>query len=395
MRTAWTTRGRAAHARMSATERALAESHERYRSLFAYSPHAAFSVDPEGRFTDANEVAQQVSGYTLGELQTISFAELICEEHVQRTVKAFEGALSRRPQQLQANMRHRDGRIIELNLTAVPVVVHGQVVGVHGMAEDVTESNELRRELERTRRAAEEASAAKSLFLANMSHEVRTPLTSVLGATELLAEGDLDPHEHHMVEIIHRSGRRLLRLVNDILDVSRLEAGKLDVQETPFSVRTLVQDIQAWAAPMAAREGLEFGCTLDPALPEMVLGDAMRVNQVLTNLLGNAFKFTETGEVSLAVEVAHSAPDVVTLRFVVRDSGIGIAEDELTRLFQSFTQVDTSTTRKYGGAGLGLSICRELVRLMKGDLDADSTPGAGSTFTVTLPLRTTEQPDGV
>jgi PAS domain S-box-containing protein len=372
---------------MSATERALAESTERYRSLFAYNPHAAFSLDPDGTFTDANEVAQRLSGYSLAELQQVDFSHLICPEDVPRAVGAFEGALQRVPQQLEASMQHRDGHIIELNLTAVPVIVHDEVVGVHGVAEDVTERNEMRRELERTRLAAQEASAAKSLFLANMSHEVRTPLTSVLGATEMLAEDDLSPGQHHLVGIIHRSGERLLRLVNDILDVSRLEAGKLGVEIAPLKVRSLVDDVLAWAMPVAHREGLEFQWFVDPALPETVMGDAMRISQVITNLLGNAFKFTERGLVRLVVTMAASGTDTVDVRFAVEDSGIGITDDELDILFQSFTQVDTSTTRKYGGAGLGLAICRELVSLMGGSMSATSRRGVGSTFSFTLPLR--------
>jgi PAS domain S-box-containing protein len=386
MRARWRRGPRSTRARRSDTEWALAESNERYRSLFAYSPHAAFSLDPNGRFTDANEVAQRVSGYTLAEFGDLDFTHLIRPEHIERTTAAFVGALGRVPQQLEANMQHKDGHILELSLTAVPVVVHGEVVGVHGLAEDVTERNEMRRELERTRRAAEEANAAKSLFLANMSHEVRTPLTSVLGATEMLAEDDLGPSQHYLVGIIHRSGERLLRLVNDILDVSRLEAGTLDVQRAPLKVRSLVDDVLAWAMPMAHEEGLDFDWAIDPALPETVLGDAMRINQVVTNLLGNAFKFTEAGQVQLRVDVAGSRGGVVDVRFSVTDSGIGIEDDQLATLFQSFTQVDTATTRKYGGAGLGLAICQELVTLMGGYLGADSTMGVGSTFRFTVPL---------
>ena len=162
----------------------------------------------------------------------MSFTDVIAPEDLPRAIAAFEGAVNRAPQRLEATMRHKDGSIIELSVTAVPVVVCGEVVGVHGLAEDVTEQNEMRRELERTRRAAEEANAAKSLFLANMSHEVRTPLTSVLGAAEILAEGDLGPGDRALVAIVQRSAEKLHRLVNDILDVSRLEAGKLDVQRS-------------------------------------------------------------------------------------------------------------------------------------------------------------------
>jgi PAS domain S-box-containing protein len=379
-------KARIAREQMSATERALAESIERYRSLFAYSPHAAFSLDLDGSFTDANVVAEDVSGYTLNELRDMSFTDLIPPQDLPLTVTAFEGALNRSPQELETTMLHKDGHLLELSVTAVPVIVCGEVVGVHGLAENVTERNELRRELERARQAAEEANAAKSMFLANMSHEVRTPLTSVLGAAEMLAEANLDPGSAALVAIVQRSAAKLHRLVNDILDVSRLEAGKLDVQETVISLHDVAVDAVTWAGPLAHKEGLTFTWSLDPALPALVYGDAMRISQVLTNLIGNALKFTEQGEVGLKVEIADTREHVIDVRFTVEDSGIGIAEDQLDRLFESFTQVDTSTTRKYGGAGLGLAICQELVELMHGTLTVQSSPKTGSRFSFTLPL---------
>jgi len=373
-------------AQQSSTERDLAESIERYRSLFAYSPHAAFSLDLEGNFIDANLVAAEVSGYSLEEFLRMKFTDVIAPEHLPVTVAAFEGALHREPQQLEANMRHKDGSLIELRVTAVPVVVCGDVVGVHGLAEDVTEQNELRRELERTRRAAEEASAAKTLFLANMSHEVRTPLTSVLGATEILAEGDLGPGDRALVAIVQRNAEKLHRLVNDILDVSRLEAGKLDVQETVSSLQEVAADAITWAGPLAYKEGLTFTWDLDPTLPTHVYGDAMRISQVLTNLLGNAMKFTDQGEVRLTVQASELRDEVADVRFTVEDSGIGIPTEQMSAVFESFTQADTSTTRKYGGAGLGLAISQELVHLMGGAFEASSVEGVGSTFSFTLPL---------
>jgi PAS domain S-box-containing protein len=377
---------RASNEPMSSTERALAESIERYRSLFAYSPHAAFSLDLAGNFIDANTVAEEVSGYTLEEFLEMSFVDVIAPEDVERTVVAFQGAVNRSPQRLEANMRHKDGRLIELSVTAVPVVVHDEVVGVHGLAEDVTDQNQMRRELERTRRAAEEANAAKSLFLANMSHEVRTPLTSVLGAAEILAEGNLDPGDRALVAIIQRSADKLHRLVNDILDVSRLEAGKLDVQETVLTLQDVAADAITWAGPLAHKEGLTFTWALDPALPQHVYGDAMRISQVLTNLLGNALKFTEHGEVMLRVTALGRSDNSVDVCFSVEDSGIGIPAEQVDSLFESFTQADNSATRKYGGAGLGLAICQELVTLMGGTIAARSTEGKGSTFSFTLPM---------
>ncbi len=376
-----------------ATEHALAESMERYRSLFSFSPHAAFSLDLEGRFTDANEAAERVSGYSLAELVEKTFADIICTEDVPRAREAFDRAREREPQRLELKVQHKDGHDLELRVTAVPVVVHDEVVGVHGLAEDVTEQNELRRELERTRRSAEDASATKSLFLANMSHEVRTPLASVLGAAEMLGDADLDPGSKALVAIVQRSAAKLHRLVNDILDVSKLEAGKLEVQETVISLQEVAADAITWAGPLAHQEGLAFTWGLDPTLPSRVYGDSMRISQVLTNLIGNALKFTDHGEVRLIVEVASRRGLSVDVRFTVEDSGVGIPEDQLKVLFDSFTQVDSSATRKHGGAGLGLAICQELVSLMDGTISVHSQLGMGSRFSFTLPMEEAPGPE--
>ncbi len=368
------------------TERELAESKERYRSLFAYSPHAAFSLDLDGTFVDANAVAQELSGYTLAEFTEVDFTHLLAPEDVGRAAAAFEGALHRQPQKLQATMLTKDGRRMELNLAAVPVIVDDEVVGVHGTAEDMTKENALLRDLEGARRAAEDASAAKSLFLANMSHEVRTPLTSLLGAGEMLAEGDLDPGQRYLVEVVRRSGQRLLRLVNDILDVSRLEAGHVEMAVAAFDVRALVEDALTWARPFAEREHLDLSSVIADEVPRVLLGDSFRITQVLTNLIGNALKFTDCGGVSVRVDLESVDGDTHRLRLAVEDSGIGIPEEQLPLLFESFAQADASTTRPYGGAGLGLAICRELVALMSGTIEACSIPGEGTTFTVVLPL---------
>ncbi len=370
----------------SETERELAESKERYRSLFAYSPHAAFSLDLDGTFVDANAVAQELSGYTLEEFTAVDFTHLLVPEDVGRAVAAFEGALHRQPQKLQATMLTKDGRRMELNLATVPVVVDDEVIGVHGTAEDMTKENALLRDLECARRAAEDANAAKSMFLANMSHEVRTPLTSVLGAGEMLAEGDLDPGQRYLVEVVRRSGERLLRLVNDILDVSRLEVGRLEMDVATFDVRALVDDALGWGRPFAAREHLELSSVIADEVPSVLLGDSFRITQVLTNLIGNALKFTDRGLVRVRVDLESVDGDTHRLRLAVEDSGIGIPDEQLHLLFESFTQADSSTTRRYGGAGLGLAICRELVALMSGTIEASSVPGEGSTFTVVLPL---------
>jgi two-component system sensor histidine kinase/response regulator len=214
----------------------------------------------------------------------------------------------------------------------------------------------------------------------------------VLAATEMLADCDLASPERHFVEIIERSGERLLRLVNDILDFSRLEAGSVEVQDAPITLRAVAEEVACWAAPQAERKNLGFSWTLDPELPGYVSGDALRISQVLTNLLDNAVKFTQKGHVRLSLDVVSRHGNTAEVRFLVEDTGIGVPCEQIGYLFQSFTQADASSTRAYDGAGLGLAICQELVGLMNGSIWAESTPGAGSTFWFTLPLEVVESP---
>lgn len=371
---------------LSPSQQALAETTQRYRSLFAYNPHAAFSLDLEGTFADANPAAVRLSGYPLDELCTMSFATVLAPESLPRTAAAFADVVNRQPRRIAATMFHKDGHAVELSLTAVPVIVCDEVVGVHGIAEDITERNEMHRALERSRQVAEAANAAKSLFLANMSHEVRTPLTSLLAATEMLCDADLPPAESRLVQMVDRSGEKLLALINDILDFSRLEAGVLEVHHKAISLSDLIRTTVARAESLAAERGLEFGCTA-AELPETVAGDDVRMAQVLTTLIDNSLKFTEQGHVRLSIDVVGSSVDAVDVRFLVEDTGIGIDAGHLDEIFHCFTQADASMTRQYGGAGLGLAIAQELVILMGGTIWAESTLGSGSTFGFTLPLQ--------
>jgi PAS domain S-box-containing protein len=377
---------------MSASERALAESAERYRSLFSYNPHAAFSLDLEGRYTDANPACLKMTGRTLEEMLQINFSQVIHPEDLSRIQPIFADVVARQPRQAEARVVRVDGLVREVKIIAIPVIVGDQVVGVHGIAEDVTEANRLRRELE-------DANAAKVLFLANVSHEVRTPLTSVIGASELLLDAELDEEPAHLAELVHRSGERLMHLVNEILDFSRLEAHKVALRPAEFSVREVVSDVKEWAKPRATSRGLSFKCTVDDLVPTRSHGDAGRVAQVLSNLVENAIKFTSSGSVDVRVSVPdpstlpqHVDPDkgtrprTVWVRFAVSDTGAGIAADQMATLFDPFFQVDRSDTRAHEGFGLGLAICRDLVDLMGGRLGTVSTPGTGSTFTFCVPL---------
>jgi PAS domain S-box-containing protein len=370
-----------------AAQAVLAQDRERYRSLFAYHPDAVFSINLEGRYVEANPAALHLTGRTLEELRSLSFAEVVSPEDLPRVMEVFRQVVDRRSGHVETRIRRADGTVLEVSVTVVPVIVADQVVGIHGVAEDVTEANRLRRELEDTRRVAEEANAAKALFLANMSHELRTPLTSILGATEILLGTGLDEEQTRFMEMVHRSGTTLLRLVSDILDFSRLEAGRLSVTPSELNGRALLDEALADAAGRARRKGLEFGWAVDDRVPEHLAGDAVRITQVLSNLVGNAIKFTEKGFVRLRVDVGQRTGDVATVVFVVEDSGPGIPAEQLPSLFEPFTQADPTATRSQGGAGLGLAICHELATLMGGSIQADSRPGEGSTFTFTLPMR--------
>jgi PAS domain S-box-containing protein len=261
------------------------------------------------------------------------------------------------------------------------------------LKDDAQELEQKNEELEKALTAAREATRMKSRFLANMSHEIRTPMNGVLGMTDFLLGTKLNPEQQEYADSIKRSADSLLALINDILDLSRIEAGKLRLDHTDFSLASTVADTTSMFTLQARAKGLEFVSTIAAGLPASAVGDPGRLQQVLTNLLGNAIKFTERGQVGLKVEMVNQTGDALQLKFTVHDSGIGIPPGEQGRLFDTFTQVDESNTRKYGGTGLGLAISKQLVELLGGEIGLESEPGKGSRFWFTATFGKSTQHD--
>jgi PAS domain S-box-containing protein len=365
-------------------ESSLPEGAERYASLFSHHPHATYSVDRRGYYTDANRLALEMTGLSLEQMRQTHFTQVIHPEDVHLLQEAFDVVLTGTPQVVDARVLRADGEVVDIRCTAIPDVVGGEVVGVHGITEDTTAARRVLRELH-------EANLAKTRFLATVSHEVRTPLAALIGATELLMEAELQPESAHLAQIVHRSTERLMRLTQDVLEFSGLEAHGAVLRRAPVHVRDLVDDVADWVAPLVEGRDVEVSFDVDAAVPSPGIGDAPRIAQVVRTLVHNAVTYTERGRVDVRVTCPRPPDHPVVegdtwVEFEVTDTGRGIAADQLPTLFEPFTRADPHSSGDRRGNGLGLAIASELAELMHGRLGVVSVLGEGSTFTFGAPL---------
>ncbi len=375
----------------------LEVSEEAFRSLATSSPLGIFRTDRRGGLVYTNPRWREFSGLDTERTMGWRWVDAIHGDDRAEVVARLRAAIDAgEPFDLETRVVRRRGGVRWIHLRGQPHHDEtGAIAGWVGTAEDVTERRRNEERLCRARDAAEAASAAKSMFLANMSHEIRTPMNGVIGMAELLLQTDLDPTQRRFAEQVMRSARALLRIIDDILDYSKIEAGRLTLERVPFDLRQTLDDVVQLLAERARGNGTEIVLDYDPRLPVWLVGDPVRVRQIVMNLAGNAVKFTKNGRVTVGAALAGRRGATAEVRFTVSDTGVGIEPDALRRIFDAFTQADASTTRRFGGTGLGLTICRQLVDLMDGRIDVESTPGEGTTFTVELDLGVADVAPGV
>ncbi|MBM4054108.1 MAG: response regulator [Planctomycetes bacterium] len=411
---------------------ALEEKERRYRTITNILPVGIFYADTDGNFSYVNEQWCEISGLTANESLGDGWTKALHPDDKERVLEEWK-KVTKNFATFHSEFRlvRPDGSISWVLCVGVCVIFPGiknssQKKNYVATITDITERKNAEAEVEKARIIAEdatrelkknlmisedlrknaqeakeqarvfaeeakEANNAKSEFLARMSHEIRTPLNSILGTAELLAEAELTAEQKKYLRILNNAGETLLRLINDILDLSKIEAGQFELSEEPFHLRHVIEEIIAMMQPAAHKKGVELVCSIEKNIPEVLMGDQICLRQIIINLIGNAIKFTGKGRVSLAVSAQNKETYPCTLLFSVADTGIGIPKEKQEKIFDAFAQADSSTTRKYGGTGLGLAICKRMVELMGGAIWVESEPNKGSVFSFTAAFKQSTQ----
>ena len=369
------------------TEQKRTEASEsRLGRIIEQSLNEVYVIDANTlRFLQVNHGARTNLGYTMDELRELTPTSLVSEYTVEQfadTMKLLRDGTKDKVIFKTSN-RRKNGSTYDVE-AHVQFMMNEEPPVFVAIAKDITRQNQIERDLHLAVLKSNEASRTKSEFLSNMSHEIRTPMNGVLGMAEILLDMDLAPKQKEIAQHLSNSGHTLLGLLNDILDLAKIEAGKVDVEKVDFSLQKLLDPVIAlWKSPLE-RKGLELSVSVAPDVSPVMCSDPGRIGQILHNLIGNAAKFTERGAISLNVSQSHGEDGNLELRFAVTDTGVGIDAEAQEQLFGAFTQADSSTTRKYGGTGLGLAISRQLAELLGGSMGVESSPGEGSTFWFTI-----------
>ena len=370
------------------TEHAVQTGEIRFAALARHSSDLIILTDTDLRARFASDSVQRVLGHSPRDLMRVSLLDYLRSEDQAQAARFIARVLDAPDITLvtEWSMRHADGAWRDIEILATNLSRNPAVGGLVLNGRDVTERKLNEQELEQARAAAESANRAKGVFLANMSHEIRTPMNAVIGFTSLLLESSPTPQQRDYIERIHLAATALLGVLNDILDYSKIEAGQMHLESIPVQIRKVLDTVRALFELQARKKRLSLEFALAPETPERLLGDPLRLLQVLNNLVGNAIKFTHAGGVQVRVECLDDTESSVRLKISVSDTGIGLTPEQLARLFNVFHQADASTTRHYGGTGLGLSICKRLTELMGGEIGVESVAGQGSTFWFTACL---------
>lgn len=357
----------------------LYKSEEKYRQLLDQLSDAIYLSTLSGKFETFNKATSELLGYSPAELRKLDVAQLYANP-ADRDIFTKLIRDKKEVREYEVPLRHKDGHLLDcLVSSTVRYGDDGNVIGYQGIIRDIT-LRKKSEELERAKLLAERANKFKAEFLANMSHEIRTPLNAIVGMVHLLDQTTLNEKQLEYLKAIKTSSTSLLEIINDILDFSKIESGKIELEEKSFSIRNSVEDLINTMRYKAEEKGLELVINMDDKIPPAVAGDPLRLNQILLNLISNAIKFTAKGEVRLTIKLIEILGDKARIFFSVRDTGIGIASDKLSTIFESFTQATTDTTRLYGGTGLGLAIVKKLIDMVNGAIMVKSKLNEGSEF---------------
>jgi len=372
-------------------------SEARHRLIADNAHDVIWTMDLEGNYTYVSPSVEKLRGYTPSEVLRQSMAEMLTPASFAIASKVYEHSVATihagRPMESfrgELELRCKDGSTVWTETTANGLYSGWLFVEILGVTRDISIRKEYERELERARDAADVANRAKSEFLANMSHEIRTPMNGIMGMAQLLEYTALTHEQREYLDAITSSSTNLLSLINDVLDLSRIESGRIEMEQRDFSLRRSVSDVIKSQIALIHRKGLGIETDIPATVPDNLSGDQLRLKQLLLNLLGNAIKFTDKGGIRIAVAVIERQDDVALLEIGVTDTGIGMSPEAIEIIFAPFVQADPSTTRRYGGTGLGLAICNRMAALMGGDIRAESSVGSGSSFFLRLPFAVNE-----